>query len=179
MNPELIKKCIKEDQRSQEELYKYCYKTLLRTCYKYTSDKENAIYFLNLGFVRILLNLKQFNIENPFEFWAKRVLINAILNEIKKDKKRNQIFILTDDISLYISKEIDSENLDEEDKNKIELIKTKSKKLPPMTLKVFNLYAIEGYLHHEIAKILNINENTSMWHYSDAKKKIRKMLELT
>ena len=67
---------------------------------------------------------------------------------------------------------------EEELKAKMELIKEKVQFLPPMTKNVFNLYAIDGYKHHEIASMLDINENTSMWHYSDAKKRIRKLLEL-
>lgn len=178
MDLELIKKCIKEDRRSQEEFYRLCYGMLIRVCCRYTSDKEQAIFFLNTGFVRILLNLKQYKSDVPFEYWAKRVMINSILNELKKDKKQNEKFVLTDDISLYISKEIDEESLSESEKIKIELIKSKAEKLPPMTRKVFDLYAIDGYLHHEIANMLGINENTSMWHYSEAKKKIKAMIEV-
>ena len=45
-----------------------------------------------------------------------------------------------------------------------------------MTSKVFNLYAIDGYNHQEIASLLDISEGTSQWHYSMAKKRIRELV---
>jgi len=54
--------------------------------------------------------------------------------------------------------------------------KKKCYHLPPMTPRVFNLYAIDGYMHNEIAKMLGISEGTSMWHYSEAKRRIKVML---
>jgi len=58
----------------------------------------------------------------------------------------------------------------------IDLIKSKIRLLPPVTSKVFNLYAIDGYKHNEIANLLKISEGTSQWHYSIAKKRIREMI---
>ena len=49
--------------------------------------------------------------------------------------------------------------------------------LPPMTATVFNLYAMDGYLHKEIAKMLRIKEGTSKWHYSEARRRLRSQLE--
>jgi len=177
LEKELIKRCIEEDRRAQELFYKQCYAKLIGTAYRYANGKEQAVHFFNLGFVNILLNLKQYNQDNPFDFWSKRVLINTILNEIKKEKREQERFRSTDDITQYATTSWEHE-VDEAIKEKIELIKEKASLLPPMTKSVFNLYAIDGYKHHEIASLLDINENTSMWHYSDAKKKLRKMLDL-
>lgn len=60
----------------------------------------------------------------------------------------------------------------------VELIRSKVPMLPPMTAKVFNLYAVDGYKHQEIAELLKISEGTSMWHYSEAKRRIREMIGL-
>ena len=177
MEIELIKQCLKEDRRSQEAFYKICYTRFIGTANRYANDKEQAVYYFNLGFVKILLNLNQFNTDNPFDFWAKRVLINTILNEIKKEKRAHEKVIVTDDWNT-IPVNHNEASYEEELLAKIELVKEKVQFLPPMTKRVFNLYAIDGYKHHEIATMLDINENTSMWHYSDAKKKIRKLLEL-
>lgn len=147
---------------------------LIGLCWRYAANKEQAVEYMNLGFVRILLNLKKYKEHIPFELWAKRVTINCIFNEFKKNKawsKRNEV---TDDIAL-VERPKDSEK-SEHQEEMMELIKQKALHLPPMTAKVFNLYAIDGYLHNEIAQMLGISEGTSMWHYSEAKKKIRQLI---
>ncbi len=177
MDKELLNKCLDNDRRSQEQLYKLCYPMLIKTCLKYSNDRPQVILYFNIGFAKILLNLHKLGAEIPFEPWAKRVVINTILDEIKKEKRIKGVVEIKEDLSHY---NIDQKEttINEYDQERIDLIKEKAKKLPPMTHKVFNLYAFDGYMHHEIAEMLGINENTSMWHYSDAKKRIKKMLEL-
>lgn len=176
MEIELIERCKKEDRRAQQEFYKICYTRFIGTAFRYAKDKEEAVHYFNLGFVRILMNLKQFDVNNPFDYWAKRVLINTILNELKKDARWNSQLEYHDGSSAHTDHwEDEAETAVQE---KIELILSTAEQLPPMTKNVFNLYAIDGYKHHEIAAMLGISENTSMWHYSDAKKKIRKLLAI-
>jgi len=177
LDKELLNKCLNDDRRSQEQLYKLCYPMLIKTCLKYSNDKNQVILYFNIGFAKILLNLSKLSSEVPFEPWAKRVVINTILDEIKKEKRINEVVLIKEDLSHYNVNDREP-SLNDYDQDRIELIKEKAKKLPPMTYKVFNLYAFDGYMHHEIASLLGINENTSMWHYSDAKKRIKKMLEL-
>jgi RNA polymerase sigma-70 factor (ECF subfamily) len=173
----LIQRCLKEDQRAQSELYKLLYKQLIGTCWRYASDKEQAIEYMNLGFVRILLNLRQYKPEVPFELWARRVTINTIINEFKKNKvwkDRNRVGI--PDSMMQATEEGELSGAQQE---MLEAIRSKAFQLPPMTLKVFNLYAIDGYSHHEISDMLNISEGTSAWHFSDAKRRIREGLGIS
>lgn len=130
---------------------------------------------MNLGFVRILLNLKKYRVEVPFDLWARRVMINTIINEFKKNKgwKERNVFGQTENIN--ISDELD---LSDHQQEMLELIRTKALNLPPVTLRVFNLYAIDGYSHIEISEMLGISEGTSAWHFSEAKKRIRQMIGL-
>jgi RNA polymerase sigma factor (sigma-70 family) len=173
----LIQRCLKEDQRAQSELYKLMYKSLIGVAWRYATDKEQAIEYLNIGFVRILLNLKQYKKEVPFEMWTRRVLINTIINEFRKNKKWNDKTLRGQESKMV---EMKSENdLNDHQEEMLEIIKSKSLNLPPMTLKVFNLYAIDGYMHNEISEMLGISEGTSAWHYSEAKKRIRQMMGLS
>ncbi len=169
MEISLIKHCLKGDRKAQESFYRICYAKFIGISNRYSKNKEQAVEFFNLGFVKILLNLKKYDQEKPFDFWAKRVLINEILNELKKEKR-----ISEREISLYDNQDFVIDNSDDEDsfESKLTIIKENIDLLPPTTKKVFNLY-IDGYKHHEIAHLLNINENTSMWHYSEAKKRIK------
>lgn len=171
----LLQRCIDEDQRAQAALYRYIYRRLIGVCWRYASDKEQAVEYMNLGFVRILLNLKKYRVEVPFDLWARRVMINTIINEFKKNKgwKERNVFGQTENIN--ISDELD---LSDHQQEMLELIRTKALNLPPVTLRVFNLYAIDGYSHIEISEMLGISEGTSAWHFSEAKKRIRQMIGL-
>ncbi|MBL0314615.1 MAG: sigma-70 family RNA polymerase sigma factor [Flavobacteriales bacterium] len=173
----LIQRCLEEDKRAQSELYKIMYKTLIGLCWRYASDKEQAIEYMNLGFVRILLNLKQYRPDVPFEMWARRVTINTIINEFRKNKNWNEKMVRNQEN--LMRQEMSDSDLSDYQQELLELVRSKALKLPPMTLRVFNLYAIDGYQHTEIAEMLGISEGTSAWHYSDAKKKIRQMLGLS
>ena len=173
----LIERCLKEDQRAQSELYKLLYKQLIGTCWRYATDKEQAIEYMNLGFVRILLNLKQYKPEVPFDLWARRVTINTIINEFKKNKvwkDRNRVGL--PDFLMQSTEEGDLSGAQQE---MLEAIRSKALELPPMTLKVFNLFAIDGYSHSEISEMLGISEGTSAWHFSDGKRRIREGLGIS
>ncbi len=174
MDQQLIERCLKEDRRAQGELYKLLYKQLIGTCWRYATDKEQAIEYLNLGFVRILLNLKQYRPEVPFELWARRVTINTIINEFKKNKvwkDRNRVGVPD-----FLMQRTEESNLSGAQEEMLEAIRSKALQLPPMTLKVFNLFAIDGYSHSEISEMLGISEGTSAWHFSNAKRRIRESL---
>ncbi|MFM7233475.1 MAG: RNA polymerase sigma factor [Flavobacteriales bacterium] len=177
MDQWLIERCLQEDRRAQGELYKLLYKQLIGTCWRYASDKEQAVEYLNLGFVRILLNLKQYKPEVPFELWARRVTINTIINEFKKNKvwkDRNRVGL--PDFMMQHTEESDLSGAQQE---MLDAIRSKALQLPPMTLKVFNLFAIDGYSHSEISEMLGISEGTSAWHFSDAKRRIRESLGIS
>ncbi len=170
----LIQRCQEDDPRAQSELYKLLYRGLIGVCWRYSADKEQAVEYMNLGFVRILMNLKKYRKEVPFEMWARRVMINTIINEFKKNKNWNEKTVRGQDLRLVDDK---ADNvLSEHQTEMLELVRQKALKLPPMTLKVFNLYAIDGYSHIEISEMLGISEGTSAWHFSEAKKRIRQMI---
>jgi len=174
INNQLISRCLQEDQRAQSELYKLVFRQLIGTCWRYAIDKEQAIEYLNLGFVRILLNLKQYNPEVPFELWARRVTINAVINEFKKNKvwkDRNRV-----GLPESIANHSEESDLSAAQQEMFDAIRSKSLQLPPMTLKVFNLFGLDGYSHSEISDMLGISEGTSAWHLSDAKRRIRESL---
>jgi len=174
---QLIERCLKEDRRAQGELYQLLYKQLIGTCWRYAADKEQAVEYMNLGFVRVLLNLKQYRPEVPFELWARRVTINTIINEFKKNKvwkDRNRV-----GLPEFMMQKTEEGDLSGAQQEMLEVIRSKALELPPMTLKVFNLFAIDGYSHHEISEMLGISEGTSAWHFSDAKRRIREGLGIS
>lgn len=169
----IISRCLNNDKKAHEEFYKILYRMLIGVCWRYAGNKEKAVEYMNLGFVRILMNLKQYKDHIPFDLWARRVVINTIINEFNREKKWQEKTRSIENKEQVIAADKDLTDFQED---MIELIKEKIPLLPPMTARVFNLYAIDGYVHQEIAKMLGITEGTSAWHYSEAKKRIRQMI---
>ncbi len=174
-DPTLIKRCLKKDRKAQNELYRLCYDVLMPTCWRYTNSKDQAVEYFNTGFLKIIFNLKKYKKKYPFELWLRRVLINSIIDEYRKTKHYRENIEVTEREKLNRVAVTEIKVSDVQD-DMIDLIKSKIRLLPPVTSKVFNLYAIDGYKHNEIANLLKISEGTSQWHYSIAKKRIREMI---
>lgn len=176
ISPELIRRCIKKDRKAQSELYKACYGFLMPVCMRYASCEDDAMSYLNLGFYKMLANLKKYKSHTPFQAWAKRVVINATIDEMRRNKryksheevKGDGLFQESDSVTIYHEEAISSED-----------VYLLIQQLPPMTGSVFNLYALDGYKHKEIAKMLKIKEGTSKWHYAEAKKRLKELIEKT
>lgn len=139
--------------------------------WRYADSKEEAVEFLNNGFLKVIVNLKKYKSEIPFELWVRRVLINAIFDQLRIKKRYREKLELRDEDKLPTLTE--ERVLTENQEDKLEWIRFMTKKLPTVTASVFNLYAFEGFKHAEIAKILGISEGTSHWHYSTAKQKLK------
>ncbi len=170
---ELIKLLQQGDRIAQKELFDKFAPKLLAIAYRYAGSKQEAEDILQEAFIKIFENIKKFRMEGSFEGWLRRIVINtAIIHYHKTAKYRyHQDFetIRESDISFY--KDI----YNEADFTWEELMKV-IQSLPKGYRTVFNLYAIEGYKHKEIAKMLGIDENTSKSQYHRAKKLLRKKL---
>lgn len=176
ISKELLKSCLEKDRRAQHLLYKECFSFLMRVGYRYAKDKEEAVSLLNNAFLKILTQLNKYNEEIEFEYWAKKVMVNSIIDEFRKQKKYNETFIVKDwseDIeqNLFIDKDRADKKYD------LEEILILIKSLPNATQNVFNLFVIDGYSHKEIASMLHISEGTSKWHLSEARKILIKKIE--
>jgi RNA polymerase sigma factor (sigma-70 family) len=174
IQPKLINDCIDRDRKAEFELYRLTYSYLMSICIRYTKNSEKANEVLNMGFLKILTNLDKYQPEVPFKAWIRRVMINTLINEYKKEKKHYdgmlyvEEFYETDKFST-INEALTKINADQI----YELIR----QLPSASQQVFNMYFIDGYKHKEIADMLNISEGTSKWHLNAAREKLKKMLE--
>jgi len=82
----LIGDCINRDRRAEYELYKLTFSYLMSICIRYTKNEDRAKEVLNIGFLRIITNLDKYKTEVPFKAWIRRVMINTLINEFKKEK---------------------------------------------------------------------------------------------
>lgn len=172
VDAQLLKDCRKGREKAQYSLYKLCFGQLMSVCMRYYKNEEDAVFVLNQGFMKILTNLDKYREEVPFEAWIKRIMINTVINEFHKNKKYNETILPTD-----FQEEADHfDHIEYDDINEkidVEHLESYLEELPETTQKVFNLYAIDGYTHKEIGKMLNISDGTSKWHLSIARKQLK------
>ncbi|TAE86261.1 MAG: RNA polymerase sigma factor [Bacteroidetes bacterium] len=171
----IIEGCIKQDRKAEYALYKYCFALLMPICYRYQKSKDDAGDLLNKGFLKIILNLKQYKQDQPFEHWIKRIMVNAIIDEFRTNKPYKQTMSQTDMSELHQQYHPVDTNEAEGHLHAEELHRYISH-LPQASKMVLNLFVFEGYSHKEIAKQLGITEGTSKWHLANARQLLKTMI---
>jgi len=164
------------DRRAEFQLYKSCFALLMGVCLRYRNSEDEAAEMLNVGFLKILKNLKKYPTHIPFNVWIRKVMINTLIDDFRKNRKVRELIEYTD--FSQDEKYKDYTDYDRADKLfDVEQLELLIRKLPPISQKVFNLFAIDGYRHKEIAAMLGISEGTSKWHLSSARKKLQEMMQ--
>jgi RNA polymerase sigma-70 factor (ECF subfamily) len=167
----LIDDCISGNTRAQKSLFDRFAPKMMGVVLRYINDKERANDVLQDSFIKVFQNLTSFKKNGSLEGWVRRIVVNTALDYLRRNKKYLGHVEITD-ISLNISNNSDAIGKLEKD-SLMDIIQS----LPEGYRTVFNLYAIEGYSHKEIADKLEITENTSKSQYSRAKTTIQKLLE--
>ena len=165
----VIRDCIKKDRKAEYLLYKQSFSLLMKVSYRYTSNKDDAMDFVNRGFLKILTNLDKYDFQHPFEAWIRRIMINIIIDEFRKNKnyKTNVMMAEHQDLVGFNNK---SFSLNDGEKNLMseEVMKMLSE-LPNTARELLNLNVFDGYSHKEIGKLLGISEAASKWHLFNAR----------
>ncbi len=159
---ETIRKCVSGDRKAQTALYNLFSSRMYGVCLNYSKDAAEAEDNLHDGFIRVFTKISQYEFKGSFEGWMRRIMVNTSL---EKFRKNNQLYPVGDMMayeSLHFSEDTLS-SISAEELMKI------VQELPPRYRMVFNLYAIEGYSHQEIAKLMEINEGTSKSNLSRAR----------
>lgn len=167
----LIKECIKGNTKAQYKLFEKFSGKMMAVCYRYSKNQEEAEDILQDGFIKIFKNLESYNFIGSFEGWIRKIMVNTALDHIRKNSK----FLLDtqlEQVDYHLGKEdLALDNLMVEDL--LEIIS----KMPEGYKVVFNMFAIEGFSHQEIANSLGISESTSKSQYMRAKAFLKAKLD--
>ncbi len=166
---EWIEGCKRQDSRAQESLYTHYSGKMYALCCRYVPSRMEAEDVLVVAFTKVFERIDQFKGEGSFEGWLRRIVVNESLTYLRRNK------------NMYLETEIEAvdkspdfgqlENHLEAD----DLLRMVGE-LPAGYRMVFNLYAIDGYSHKEIAEQLEISENTSKSQLSRARVFLQKKL---
>lgn len=166
---EIIKGCIRKDRSSQYLLYKELYGYCMGICKRYAVNDADAAEVMNNAFLKVFNHIEKYDASKPFKPWLAKIMANTAIDHYRTKLK----FSDHDDISEHthigqgaaIYDQLAYDDL-------LSLIQT----LSPAYRIVFNMYAIDGYSHEEIAEILKISIGTSKSNLFRARQKLQEML---
>ena len=161
----LIKRAQANNRDAQHKLYTKLAPKMLSICRQYIKDLQFAEEVMLNGFLKVFTNLKKFESKGSFEGWVRRIMINESISFLRKRKR----LVFIDDDSYFKAEVI---NQFETDSNVSELQLLVDRLQDDYRI-VFNLFAVDGYKHKEIAKLLKITENTSKLRFFRARKQLQ------
>jgi len=158
---DLVQACKRRDRKGQEAVFKRLAGKMMAVCKRYLGTGPLAEDVFMEGFMKVFTKIDLFQEQGSFEGWVRRIMVNEALMALRKEGKMK--FQETDFGYEIGQKEDAYVNLEVEELNKL------IESLPLGYKTVFNLYAIEGYTHQEIAETLGIQEGTSKSQLSRAR----------
>jgi RNA polymerase sigma factor (sigma-70 family) len=159
----LVTDSLKCKPGAQRELYEHFAPVMLGVCYRYTKSINDAEDVLQDGFVKVFKYLSQYKSDGELGAWIRKIMVNTALNYLKTNRKY-QYDLAFNDMSLHPVSS-DDPLIKLQTKELSELIR----QLPTGFQTIFNLHAVEGYSHVEIASMLGISDGTSRSQYARAR----------
>lgn len=168
----LVNECAKGNSKAQRALFDKFAPKMLAVCQRYLRNNQEAEDVLQDGFVKVFQKIVDFKMEGSLEGWIRRIVVNTALDTIRKNKK------LLDDVQVEeVQYKVSFTDHQFDGMDLAQLMKLIDA-MPDGYRVVFNMFAIEGYSHKEIADTLGVTENTSKSQYSRARAFLRTQLEL-
>jgi len=150
----LVRACQQGDPKAQRRVYERYSARMLSLCGRYLPDEFEAEEAMIEGFMKVFDRIGQFKLEGSFEGWIRRIMVNESLMYLRS-KKAAGWQASYDDVEYEVEPVAAATDLEADELYRL------VQQLPTGYRTVFNLYAIEGYNHAEIAETLGISESTS------------------
>ena len=167
----LVKACIQGNMAAQKKLFDKYSRVMMGLCLRYASCIEEAEDLAQDGWMKVFERIHSFRFEGSLEGWIKLIMINTSLDYLRRNKQLTQS--IDGSSENHSSMHTDAEAFSRLSAKELLAI---IRQLPAGYRSIFNLYAIEGFSHKEIAAMLNVSESTSKSQYIRAKACLQKML---
>jgi len=166
---QLIAGCLQQSRKDQKMLYKAFYGFAMSICLRYAGNRYEAAEIMNQGFLKVFTNLHKYDTGRPFIAWVGRIMMNTSVDYYRSNLKLS----LNDDLDA--AEDIGHDELPDQKLNYDDLLGM-IQQLPNAYRTVFNLFAIEGFSHEEIATQLGISTGTSKSNLFKAREKLKTMV---
>jgi RNA polymerase sigma factor (sigma-70 family) len=171
-NYDLFEGCKKGDAKAQRILYDLFKAKLMGLCRRYGRDRDEAQDILQETFIKIFSKFSQLESPDKLEGWMKSIAVRTAINQYHRVRSHELFFSKADeDVADGNGRDPAVENLSDE--YLVNLVN----ELPDGCRLVFNLYAIEGYSHAEVAEMLSVSEGTSRSQFHHAKFLLKEKLK--
>ena len=166
---DLVKGCQSGKADCQKALYDRTARKMMGVCIRYFPDRADAEDVLQNAYIRVFNKIGQFKGEGSLEGWIRRIVVSTAIDQLRKNKSKGFTETIDD-----LPADPSSEDRLPQD---TELLLQALQALPEGYRAVFNLFAMEGYAHAEIAEMLGISVGTSKSQLSHARNFLRKWLK--
>lgn len=167
---QLIEGCRKGERRAQQALYDEYSRKMMGVCLRYVNDRETARDLLQEGFVKVFTNIETYSGTGSLGGWIRKIFVNSALEYLRKSDVLREATDLDNTVELVQPNASAISDL-----SAAELMQLVGE-LPVGFRTVFNMFAIEGYSHREIAEMLGITESTSRSQYTRAKQLLQRKI---
>ena len=174
---EIILGCKRKDRKSQRAFYEFCYPILARVGYRYAKNDDEIQEIINEAFMRLIKKIERFedlNISHEAYIW--RAGVNTAIDLFRKAKNYKETIRVNSSMPAdWTPMEAITQNEMDSAASARDILKIMTT-LPEPTRTILNLFAIDGYAHKEIGKMLGIKETLSRWHLHKARKMMKEKL---
>ncbi|WP_345199838.1 RNA polymerase sigma factor [Chryseobacterium ginsengisoli] len=167
MERELLIECQRNDRNAQRKVYEKMAGKLYSVCKRYLKNDEDIEEVLADSFYKIFTKLSQLHNHDIFEAWARKIAVNECLQKLRSTKELH--ISLEEDHAVSTDSAMENVSFEKDILNLLNF-------LPEGCRAIFNLFAIEGYPHKEIAVMLSISEGTSKSQLNFARKRLQELL---
>lgn len=168
----LIAGCRRGEPAARKELYERYAPAMMSLCMRYVGRRETARDLLQDGFIKLFTKIHTYSGAGAFGGWVRRIFVTTALEYLRASRSEQAELSL--DANDYALEDPGENALDRLSADELmDCIAC----LPAGYRTVFNLHAIEGYAHHEIARMLHIQEVTSRTQFIRARNTLRKRVE--
>lgn len=166
---DFIQACVQQENWAQKKLYEDHFSVMIGVCLRYAKNKEQAMDIVHDGFIKVFLNIQNYKPGTSLKAWMKRIMVTTSIDYYRRETLRKTISLSQPLHSPTFNSSVISNMQSTE-------ILACIQKLSPIYRTIFNMHAIEGYSHREIAELLNIKESTSRANLTKARHKLKELL---
>jgi RNA polymerase sigma factor (sigma-70 family) len=167
---DLLEGCKAGDRKSQEMLYNACSSKMLGVCMRYAKDHFEAEDMMQTGFIKIFKKINDFRGDGSFEGWMRRIMVHTSIEFYRKNLRSLNVVDIDESHEQSATTAFDMSSINVKDLMRLIQNLSNGYRL------VFNMYAIEGYSHKEIAEQLGITEGASKSQLSRARAILREQI---
>ncbi|MDZ4839451.1 MAG: RNA polymerase sigma factor [Bacteroidota bacterium] len=168
---ELVTGCLQNNPKFQKELFDKFKVDMMRICLRYARDEEDAKDVMQKGFIKVYTKFDHYNGQGSLRAWLQQIMIHTAIDHYRQQQRNLKVIVSEQDFYY------DTEPATIESELAVEDILKVIQSLGFMQRTIFNLFAIEGHSHKEIAAQLNITESTSKWYLCEGRKEIKRRLK--